>query len=62
MRDAFNHDVSDHKGGFWKFISRAAQAKTKSKRIRGRTAPTREVAIGVVDPMGGGDGARIKVA
>jgi hypothetical protein len=62
LRDAFNHDVFDHMGGFWKLIPRAAQAKTMSKRSSGRTARTREVAIGDVEPMGGGDGARIKIA
>ena len=62
LRDAFNHDVFDHMGGFWKLIPRAAQAKTMSKRSSGRAARMREVAIGDVEPMGGGDGARIKVA
>ena len=62
LRDAFNHDVFDHMGGFWKLIPRAAQAKTMSKRSSGRAARTREVEIGDVEPMGGGDGARIKVA
>jgi len=62
LRDAFNHDVFDHVGGFWKLIPRAAQAKTMSKHSSGRTARTREVAIGNVEPMGGGDGARIKIA
>jgi hypothetical protein len=62
LRDAFNHDVYDHMGGFWKLIPRAAQAKTMSKRSSGRAARTREVAIGDVEPMGGGDEARIKIA
>ncbi|HSQ17686.1 MAG TPA: hypothetical protein VLM83_08320 [Anaerolineales bacterium] len=62
LRDAFNHDVFDHMGGFWKLIPRAAQAKTMSKRSSGRPARMREVEIGDVEPMGGGDGARIKVA
>ena len=62
LRDAFNHDTYDHMGGFWKLIPRAAQAKTMSKRSSGRTARMREVAIGDVEPMGSGDGARIKVA
>ncbi len=62
LRQAFNHDSYDHMGGFWKLIPRAAQAKTMSKRSSGRTTRMREVAIGDVEPMGGGDGARIKVA
>jgi hypothetical protein len=62
LRDAFNHDVFDHLGGFWKLIPRAAQAKTMSKRSSGRAARMREVEVGDVEPMGGGDGARIKVA
>jgi len=33
-----------------------------SKRSSGRAARMREVEIGDVEPMGGGDGARIKVA
>jgi len=33
-----------------------------SKRSSGRAARTREVEIGCVEPMGGRDGARIKVA
>jgi hypothetical protein len=47
------------KGGFWKLIPRAAQAKTMSKRSKSRTARTREVAIGDVEPMDGGDGALV---
>ena len=62
LRGAFNHDEYDHLGGFWKLIPRAAQAKTMSKRSSGRPARTREVEIGDVEPMGGGDGANIKVA
>jgi hypothetical protein len=62
LRGAFNHDEYDHMGGFWKLIPRADQAKTMSKRSSGRAARTREVAIGDVEPMGGGDGANIKVA
>lgn len=62
LRGAFHHDEYDHMGGFWKLIPRAAQAKTMSKRSSGRVARMREVAIGDVEPMGGGDGARIKVA
>ncbi len=62
LRDAFDHDVFDHMGGFWKLIPRAAQAKTMSTRSSGRAARRREVSIGDVEPMGGGDGARIKIA
>jgi hypothetical protein len=62
LRQAFNHDLYDHMGGFWKLVPRAAQAKTMSKHSSGRISRTREVAIGNVNPIDGGDGARIKVA
>jgi len=62
LRGAFNHDEYDHLGGFWKLIPRAAQAKTMSKRSSGRAARMREVEIGDVEPMGGDDGARIRVS
>ncbi len=61
LQEAFNHD-EDHMGGFWRLIPRASQAKTMSKRSSGRATRMREVAIGDVDPMGGGDGATIMVA
>lgn len=62
MRDAFNHDVFDHMGGFWKLIPRAAQAKTMSQRSGGKATRYREVDIGNVEPMGGGDRSATKIA
>lgn len=50
LRDAFNHDVSDHLGGFWKLVRRG-----QSKRFR-------EVDLGSVEPFGGGDGAGRHIA
>jgi hypothetical protein len=50
LRAAFNHDPSDHLGGFWKLTRRG-----KGKRVR-------EVDLGNVDPVGGGDGAAVPVA
>jgi hypothetical protein len=50
LRDAFEHDVFDHLGGFWKRVRRG-----RSKRFR-------EIDLGSVDPMGEGDGAEIQVA
>jgi hypothetical protein len=50
LRDAFEHDPSDHLGGFWKRIRRG-----KGKRFR-------EVEAGTVDPLGEGSGAEIAVA
>lgn len=47
--DAFDHDW-DHMGGFWKRVRRG-----KSRRFR-------EVDLGSVDPMGGGDGAHVTLA
>ena len=50
LRDAFEHDVFDHLGGFWKRIRRG-----QSKRFR-------EIDLGSVNPLGGGDGAGIQIA
>ena len=50
LRDAFNHQVSDHLGGFWKLVRRG-----QSKRFR-------EVDLGSVDPVGEGDGAGRHIA
>ena len=50
LRDAFEHDVFDHLGGFWKRVRRG-----QSKRFR-------EIDLGSVDPLGGGDGAGIQIA
>ena len=50
LRHAFEHDVFDHLGGFWKLIRRG-----KSKRFR-------EVDVGDVDPFGEGSGAEVHLA
>ncbi len=50
LRGAFDLDVFDHLGGFWKLV----------RRGQGRTF--REVDLGSVDPMGGGDGAELRIA
>jgi hypothetical protein len=51
--DVFDHD-SDHLGGFWKLVPRGG-AKRDPARYR-------EVALGNVDPFGGGDGADVGIA
>jgi hypothetical protein len=50
LRDAFNHDPSDHLGGFWRRIRRG-----KSQRFR-------EVDLAEIDPLGEGDGADLPLA
>ncbi len=50
LRIAFNHDISDHMGGFWKRVR------------RGTGKQFREVDVGDVDPMGGGSGAEVHIA
>ena len=47
LRVAFNHNVLDHLGGFWKLVPRGAAKRTRF----------REVELGDVNPFGGGDGA-----
>lgn len=63
LRQAFEHDVFDHLGGFWKLIPRGVQAKPGAARrgAAGR-ARYREVELGDVEPMGGGEGAGTKIA
>ena len=50
LRDAFNHDPSDHLGGFWRRVR------------RGKTQRFREVDLAEIDPLGEGDGADQTVA
>jgi hypothetical protein len=50
LREAFERDVFDHLGGFWKLVR------------RGQTKRFREVDLGTVDPIGEGDGAGRHVA
>jgi hypothetical protein len=50
LRTAFEHDAFDHMGGFWKLVRRG-----KGKRFR-------EVNVGSVDPLGGGNGAEVRIA
>jgi hypothetical protein len=45
LRDAFQHDTTDHRGGFWKLVQ------------RGTGRCFREVDLGDIDPLGGGSGA-----
>lgn len=64
LREAFNHDVFDHLGGFWKLVPRGAQLEPGAAK-RGASARGiryREIELGDVEPMGGGDGASIKIA
>jgi hypothetical protein len=49
---AFHHDWY-HMGGFWNLVPRKGQ---------GGKVRYREVDLGSVDPMGGGDGAEVKIA
>jgi hypothetical protein len=50
LRDAFNHDTSDHLGGFWRLVRRG-----QSKRFR-------QVDLGDVEPFGGGSAAERRIA
>ena len=50
LRNAFEHDTFDHMGGFWKRVR------------RGDTRRFREVDLGSVNPLGGGDGAGVAIA
>jgi hypothetical protein len=50
LRDAFEHDMFDHLGGFWKRVR------------RGQTKRFREVELGSMNPLGEGDGAGIQIA
>jgi hypothetical protein len=50
LRDAFDHDFSDHLSGFWKRVRRG-----KSKRFR-------EVDIGDINPLGEGSGSEVHIA
>jgi hypothetical protein len=50
LRAAFEHDWGDHMGGFWRLVRRG-----EGKRFR-------EVDLGSVDPLGGGDGADVVIA
>jgi hypothetical protein len=63
LREAFNHDLFDHLGGFWKLTPRGTQAKPGV--VKRRAAPKaryREVKLGYVEPMGGGEGVDTKIA
>jgi hypothetical protein len=50
LRDAFQHDSSDHLSGFWKLVRRG-----QSRRFR-------EVDLGSIDPFGGGEAADLAIA
>lgn len=63
LRSSFNHDVSDHLGGFWKLVPRGGPAKPGGKpRGAARQPRYREVELGDVDPEGGGTGTEVKIA
>jgi hypothetical protein len=63
LRAAFDHDGSDHLGGFWKLVPRGAKTQLGSQ-ARGATKRTRfrQVDLGDVNPFGGGDGADVQIA
>jgi hypothetical protein len=62
LREAFDHDVFDHMGGFWKLLTRGVQAKPgAAKRSSARQGRYREVELGDSEPMGG-EGASIIIA
>jgi hypothetical protein len=50
LRDAFEHDSSDHLSGFWKRVRRG-----KSRRFR-------EVDVGDINPFGEGSGSEVHIA
>ncbi|MBM3236872.1 hypothetical protein FJZ31_11330 [Candidatus Poribacteria bacterium] len=50
LREAFDHDLTDHLGGFGRLIQ------------RGKGNPFREIDLGDVDALGGGDGADVRIA
>ena len=63
LRLVFGHDTYDHLGGFWKLIPRGSKENSLQLKHRARKkANYREIELGDVDPMGGGDGARTKIA
>lgn len=51
LREAFEHDLFDHLGGFWRLVRRGGEKSTRY----------REVDLGSVDPFGGGDGADVQI-
>ena len=63
LREAFDHDTLDHLGGFWKLVPRGVLSKPgAAKRRAVRQTRYREVELGDVDPMGGGEGANTNIA
>jgi hypothetical protein len=50
LRDAFEHDHSDHLSGFWKLVR------------RGETRRFREIDLGTINPFEGGGAAEVQVA
>jgi hypothetical protein len=52
IRLAFNHDTYDHLSGFWKLVLRGGGKKNRY----------REIAIGNIDPFGGGEAADLTIA
>ncbi|RPI27418.1 MAG: hypothetical protein EHM70_17875, partial [Chloroflexota bacterium] len=63
LRVAFDHDTFDHMGGFWKLVPRGGKEDPIPLKRRARKqAKYREIELGDVDPLGGGDGAGSKIA
>jgi len=50
LREEFKHDLFDHLSGFWRKVR------------RGGTRRIREVDIGTIEPFGGGEGAKTRIA
>jgi hypothetical protein len=62
LREVFNHDTYDHLGGFWKLVPRGGKENPLPLRRKARKQRRyREIDLGNVDPLGGGDGARLKI-
>jgi hypothetical protein len=63
LRSAFEHDPSDHLGGFWKLVARGGKEPVeKQKGGRAKRIRYREVDLGEVDPFGEGEAAPLKIA
>lgn len=50
LREAFQYDLDDHLGGFWRMIQ------------RGKTNRFREIQIADIEPSGEGQGAELRIA
>jgi hypothetical protein len=62
LREAFNHDTYDHLGGSWKLVPRGGKENPLPLRQKSwKQIRYREIDLGDVNPLGGGDGARSKI-